>query len=77
MENEVLGAIIPGLSLELKEFNEETLDDGKPGKRVELLSRRGDIYVPFRCESEGVKKIVSILGRMILTSIATKMPVWS
>jgi hypothetical protein len=41
MENEVLGAIIPGLSLELKELNEETLDDGKPGKRVELLSRRG------------------------------------
>ncbi len=65
MENEVLGAIIPGLSLELKELNEETLDDGKPGKRVELLSRRGDIYVPFRCESEGVKKIVSILGRLV------------
>lgn len=65
MENEVLGAIIPGLSLELKELNEETLDDGKPGKRVELLSHRGDIYVPFRCESEGVKKIVSILGRLI------------
>lgn len=65
MENEVLDAIIPGLSLELKELNEETLDDGKPGKRVELLSRRGDIYVPFRCESEGVKKIVSILGRLI------------
>lgn len=65
MENEVLGTIIPGLSLELKELNEETLDDGKPGKRVELLSRRGDIHVPFRCESEGVKKNVSILGRLI------------
>jgi hypothetical protein len=65
MENEVLGAIIPGLSLELKELNEETLDDGKPGKLVDLLSRRGDIHVPFRCESEGVKKIVSILGRLI------------
>lgn len=65
MENEVLGATIPGLSLELKELNEETLDDGKTGKRVEPLSRRGDIYVPFRCESEGVKKIVSILGRLI------------
>lgn len=65
MENEVLGAIIPGLSLELKELNEETLDDGKTGKRFELLSRRGDIYVPFHCESEDVKKIVSILGRLV------------
>ncbi|MGN0072116.1 MAG: AAA family ATPase [Atopobiaceae bacterium] len=65
MENKVLAAIVPGLTLELKELNNETLDNGKPGKRVELLSCRGSIRVPFRCESEGIKKIVSILGRLI------------
>lgn len=56
MENEVLGAITPGLSLELKELNKETLDDGKPGKRVELLSRRGISMFPSAANLKASRK---------------------
>lgn len=65
VENQVLRTIVPGLSVEVHALNKETMDDGVPGVRVEVLSRRGEVRVPFRAESEGVKKIVSLLGRLI------------
>ena len=65
IENRVLQTIVPGLNIEIRLLNKETMEDGKPGVRVEVLSRRGDVCVPFRAESEGIKKIVSLLGRLI------------
>lgn len=65
MENKVLETVVPGLNIEVRKLHEETMDDGAPGVRIEVLSRRGDVLVPFRAESEGIKKIVSMLGRMI------------
>lgn len=65
IENRVLQTIVPGLNIEIRQLNIETMEDGRQGVRVEVLSRRGDVCVPFRVESEGVKKIVSLLGRLI------------
>lgn len=65
VENRVLETIVPGLNVRVRPLNRETMPDGQDGMRVEVLSRRGDVEVPFRSESEGIKKIVSMLGRMI------------
>ena len=65
VENRVLETIVPGLNIEIHLINKETMSDGRPGARVEVLSCRGGVRVPFRAESEGIKKIVSLLGRLI------------
>lgn len=65
VENRVLQTIVPGLNIEIRPLNKETMEDGSPGVRVEVLSHRGEVCVPFRVESEGIKKIVSLLGRLI------------
>jgi hypothetical protein len=64
--NIVLRQIVPGLEIEVREMGEVTLDDGSDGQRIQLLSRRGDVVLPFDCESEGIKKIVSVLQILIL-----------
>lgn len=63
--NAVLNSIIPGLTLDIKRLGDELCDEGDLGTRIEVVSRRGSCVLPFRCESEGVKKIVSILGLLI------------
>ncbi len=65
VENVVLGSIVPGLSIEIHKLNNETMDNGAPGVRIEVLSCRGTTRIPFHCESEGIKKIVSMLGRLM------------
>ena len=64
--NIVLREIVPGLVIEIRELGKITLDDGGDGQRIQLLSRRGDVVLPFDCESEGIKKIVSVLQILIL-----------
>lgn len=63
--NEVLGSIVPGLSLLVNKLGAETMEDGSKGERVEVLSMRGNVRVPFRAESEGIRKIVSMLSLLI------------
>lgn len=64
--NTVLYTIIPGMSIKLKEYGEQTLDSGETGWKVELLSiRNGKKAIPIRMESEGIIKIISILNALI------------
>lgn len=63
--NIVLSEIIPGLTLEVKERNQELMDNGEQGTRFELLSKRGEILLPLRCESSGILKIISVLSTLI------------
>jgi hypothetical protein len=64
--NVVLKQIVPGLEMEIRELGKAVLDDGSYGQRIQLLSRRGNVVLPLDCESEGVKKIVSVLQVLIL-----------
>ncbi|MDY4651546.1 MAG: hypothetical protein SO366_04740 [Atopobiaceae bacterium] len=64
--NVVLRQIVPGLEMEIRELGKVVLDDGSNGQRIQLLSRRGNVVLPLDCESEGVKKIVSVLQVLIL-----------
>lgn len=63
--NIVVENIIPNLNIELKNYVIETLKDGREGYRVQLISNREGIEIPLKYESDGIKKIISILSALI------------
>ncbi len=64
--NTVLGTIIPGMSIEVRDYGKQSLDSGDDGWKVELMSvRKGRQPIPIRMESEGIIKIISILNALI------------
>lgn len=63
--NIVLRSIIPGLTIEIKILKETLTEKGEIGKNIELLSVRDNIKIPLKYESEGIKKIISILSALI------------
>lgn len=63
--NVVINKIIPELNIELKNYGNETLKDGLEGKKVELISQRNNIRIPLKYESDGIKKIISLLSALI------------
>ncbi|MGO5229464.1 AAA family ATPase [Thermoguttaceae bacterium LCP21S3_D4] len=64
--NTVLYTIIPGMSIEVKDYGKQAMDSGEEGWKVELMSNRdGKRTIPIRMESEGIIKIVSILNVLI------------
>lgn len=65
--NTVLCKIIPNLELVLKDFGVQLTDDGKEGVRVQLVSKRNNHELSLKNESEGIKKIISVLQLLIFT----------
>ncbi len=63
--NIVLETIVPGLNIGLKNHGKQLREEGNEGIRIELISIRNDIKVPLKYESDGIKKIVSILSTLI------------
>jgi len=63
--NCVLNVLIPGMMLSVKEYGEQVTADGKDGMRFEILSVRGETRIPLKCESEGIKKLISVLNILI------------
>ena len=63
--NHVLGVLIPGMQLFIKEYGGQITEDGKEGMRFEILSVRGETKIPLKCESEGIKKLISVLSILI------------
>jgi len=63
--NIVLGKIIRNLEVEAIETGKDFNDKGQELIKVEMFSIRGNIKVPLRYESEGIKKIISILSTLI------------
>lgn len=64
--SKVLSKLVPGLTVELKSLGEQTLPDGGTGIRAELVAIREGRVLPFACESDGIKKLVSILSSLIV-----------
>lgn len=58
----VLGTLIPGLSIGIYDHGEQLLENGNIGRKIELISKRGDVNIPLKYESEGIIKIISILN---------------
>lgn len=63
--NIVLQTIIPGLQIKIRQINKQVFSDGQEGVRFEFLSKKGEIELPLRSESEGTLKIISILSTLI------------
>lgn len=63
--NIVLKRIIPGLQLKLEEQRKDILDEKNTVIIADLHSIRDGNPISFRYESEGIKRIVSILGVLI------------
>lgn len=60
--NIVVGTIIPGLSIKIHNYGEQLMGNGTIGYKIELLSKRGDVEIPLKYESEGIIKIISVLN---------------
>lgn len=63
--NIVLFTMIPGLSIGVHDFGEQLLENGSTGHKIELTSKRGDIVIPLKYESEGIIKIISVLNALM------------
>ena len=61
----VMEALVPGLELGVRELEKQLDDDGRLSIRAELVCTRGKVTIPLRCESEGIKKLVSILVLLV------------
>ena len=61
----VVSALVPGLSIKIKNYGRQLLKNGTTGIRFELVSEHNGIQIPIRYESEGIRKIISILNLII------------
>jgi AAA15 family ATPase/GTPase len=63
--NIVLSQIIPGLTIGVKNLGSQVLQNGLIGYKIELMSNKNSKEIPLRYESEGIKKIISVLQLLI------------
>ncbi|MBE5961675.1 MAG: ATP-binding protein [Lachnospiraceae bacterium] len=63
--NAVLSEIIPGLRVVLKETGKEHTESGAEQIITELEAERDGRRIPLRYESDGIKKIISVLHMLI------------
>ena len=61
-----LNEIIPGLTINLKKLSTSLNKRGEEIVKAEIIAKRANIEIPLRYESDGVKKLVSILYCLIL-----------
>jgi len=64
--NIVLEQIVPGLNIGVKNLGKQVLENGTEGYRLQLTSNRNGKEIALKYESEGIKKIVSILQLLIV-----------
>lgn len=61
----VLGQLVPGLAIGLKEISQTLDKNGNPAKVMMLTAYRNGKELPLRDESDGVRKIISVLNLII------------
>lgn len=64
--NGVLEQVVPGLTIHHKNLGTQIMESGEEGTRIQLMSRRNNKDIPLSYESEGIKKIISILQLLIV-----------
>ena len=63
--NIVLRQIVPGLNICMKRLEKAVHPDGRVGSKIHLMSLKNGKEIPLEYESEGIKKIISILQLLI------------
>ena len=62
----LIGSLVPGLSVKVREVGTQLMDEGDTlAKQVEFLSCRDGVEIPLRCESEGIRKLISFSLRLM------------
>lgn len=64
--NIVLQQLIPGLTISVKNLGIELRENGEPNTKIQLMSNKNSKEIPLQYESEGIKKIVSVLQLLIV-----------
>jgi AAA15 family ATPase/GTPase len=64
--NIVLKQIVPDLTIDVVDLGTVLLKNGNTGRSIQLMSLKNGKAIPFKYESEGIKKIVSILQLLIV-----------
>lgn len=64
--NVVLRQLVPGLTIAVKNLGRQLMKNGETGCVVELVSKKNGKEIPLKYESEGIKKIISILQLLIV-----------
>ena len=64
--NYVLPQLIPGLTISVKNLGNELFPDGKTATKIQLVSDKNSKEIPLQYESEGIKKMISILQLLIV-----------
>lgn len=64
--NIVLIQLVPGLTISVKELGLHLYKNGKIGCKIQLMSHKNKKEIPLQYESEGIKKIISILQLLIV-----------
>lgn len=64
--NVVLQQLVPGLTISVKDVGVQFYPNGTPGHRIQLMSNKNSKEIPLQYESEGIKKLVSILQLLIV-----------
>ena len=60
--NIVLQQLVPGLTISVVDLGPIVSEEGNIGRLIQLMSLKNGKEIPFSYESEGIKKIVSILS---------------
>ena len=63
--SEVLTQIVPGLKIGFKKVSDALTKDGKAGCIAELVAYRDGKEFPLRNESDGIRKIISVLSLIV------------
>ena len=64
--NIVLEQLVPGLKIGVIDLGASVKNDGTVARQIQLMSLKNSKKIPFCYESEGIKKIVSILQLLIV-----------
>ena len=57
--------IVPSIKLEITNIQEEILQSGNKGISFNIVSVRNEKIIPLEYESEGIKRIISIMSAII------------
>lgn len=63
--NIVLNQLIPGLTIGVKDLGRQLDDKGNERERLQLVSCKNEKEIPLKYESDGIKKIISVLDLLI------------
>lgn len=64
--NIVLERIVPNLTINIKDLGTQLSTNGIVGSSIQLVSNKNDKEIPLQYESDGIKKLISVLQLLIV-----------